>query len=482
MLAKLFAFFSIALPLLLCAQPSPHEIAAHAKAAQAAEQRNDFSTAVHEYEFVAKALPQNAEMQSNLGVALYFNHDLKQAIRIFRRATAMNPSLLAPHLFAGLSSYRLSDPNAAVQELEKAVQINPADVIAHTWLGYAYTAQSQYEAALKEFQAARRLEPGNIDVWYSLGETYLQIGREATLELIAVAPDGGRTWQLAGEQSQLKGDPQEALECYKMALERRSDIPELRSLIADLGGTAASALGPSQNGTTREDEIYRRAHDAEQESRAAFEHVVQMAPDSYRFHQILGDAFTAEEKQSEAIEEYRTVLLLKPDLPGIHEAIGNNLLRSGKPAEALPEFEAELQLQPYSASAYTDLGQVFLIMGKDEEAANMLNKALQMDRPPIEVYRLLGKVELHRKQFQSAVENFTRYVSVRSSDSSAYYLLSQAYRALGKKDQMNQALQQFEKTSQDVKARSKAQARLQALNRQGEVTDEAREVEPKQIH
>ena len=83
---------------------------------------------------------------------------------------------------------------------------------------------------------------------------------------------------------------------------------------------------------------------------------------------------------------------------------------------------------------------------------------------------------------EAMVENFTRYVSVRSSDSSAYYLLSQAYRALGKKDQMNQALQQFEKTSQDVKARSKAQARLQALNRQGEVTDEAREVEPKQIH
>ena len=58
--------------------------------------------------------------------------------------------------------------------------------------------------------------------------------------------------------------------------------------------------------------------------------------------------------------------------------------------------------------------------------------------------------------------NLTRYVAVRKDDSTAYYLLSKAYRELGEKEKMNAALALFEKTSQDVKARSNAQKQLQA--------------------
>ena len=78
-----------------------------------------------------------------------------------------------------------------------------------------------------------------------------------------------------------------------------------------------------------------------QKSRAAFEHVLSIAPDSYRAHQIMADAFVLEQQEDKAIAEYRIVLNLKPDLPGIHEAIGSSLLRSGKSAEALTEFQAE---------------------------------------------------------------------------------------------------------------------------------------------
>ena len=88
----------------------------------------------------------------------------------------------------------------------------------------------------------------------------------------------------------------------------------------------------------------------------------------------MADAFAAQQRYGEAIEEYRTVLKSKPELPGIHEAIANSLLRLGKQPEALKEFEAELQIQPRSASAYTNVGQVLLTMGEDEQAREMLTK------------------------------------------------------------------------------------------------------------
>ncbi|HZD46465.1 MAG TPA: tetratricopeptide repeat protein, partial [Acidobacteriaceae bacterium] len=159
-------------------------MASHAQAAQAAEQRGDFSTAVHEYEYLTQELPRNAEIQSNLGVALYFDHQWERAIQVFRKATALNPTLLAPHLFSGLAWYQLSKPDAAVPELEAAARLRSSDVIAHTWLGYAYVAQSRYEAAAKQFEEASRLAPENVDAWYAMGEANLQIGKERTLALL----------------------------------------------------------------------------------------------------------------------------------------------------------------------------------------------------------------------------------------------------------------------------------------------------------
>ena len=102
-------------------------------------------TAVREYEYLTRQLPRSAEMQSNLGVALYFDHQWERAIAVFRKAIALNPNLLAPHLFTGLAWYQLAKPDAAVSELETAVRLHASDVIAHTWLGYAYVAQSRYE-------------------------------------------------------------------------------------------------------------------------------------------------------------------------------------------------------------------------------------------------------------------------------------------------------------------------------------------------
>jgi tetratricopeptide (TPR) repeat protein len=439
------------------------DMASHAHAAQEAEQRGDFSSAIREFEYLTRQLPRNAEMQSNLGVALYFNHQWERAIAVFRKAIALSPNLLAPHLFTGLAWYQLAKPDAAVSELETAVRIRATDVIAHTWLGYAYVAQSRYDAAAKQFEEVSRLDPDNIDAWYALGQAYLQIGKDSTLALLNAAPNGGRTWQLAGEQFQLQGDRSKALEDFEQANTRRPDIAELRAAVTEMGGKPTAMPLAQDADTGKEDALYTQAHDAEQKSRNAFEHVLSIAPDSYRAHQIMANAFVLQQQEEKAVAEYRIVLQLKPDLPGIHEAIGSSLLRSGKSAEALAEFEAELQLQPRSAGVQTLLGQTLLLLGKNDEAEKVLRSAVLMDRPPSDAYRMLGKLDLHRGDYPAAVQDLTKCLSMKKDDATAYYLLSRAYRGMGQKERMNEALNQFEKLSQDVKARSQAQSELERL-------------------
>jgi tetratricopeptide (TPR) repeat protein len=473
---KLILAASMAVPVF--AQTPADDLAAHAERAQQAERQGDFSTAVREYQFLARRLPRNAELQSNLGVALYFNHQWEQAIAVFHKALTLNANLLAPHLFTGLAWYQLSRPDAAVPELETAVHLRSSDVLARTWLGYAYLAQSRYEAATKQFQEVTRLAPDNIDAWYALGQAWLEIGRRRTIALLKAAPNGGRAWQLAGEQLQLQGDRNKALADFEQANVRRPDIPELRSAVESLGGKPATTAVTETSGNAQEDALYTEAHEAEEKSHAAFEHVLSAAPDSYRAHQIMADAYVLQQQDDKAIAEYRTVLQLKPDLLGIHEAIGSALLRSGKSADALTEFQAELKLQPRSASVNTLLGQTLLLLGRNDEAEKSLRNALLMDRPPADAYRLLGKLELHRNNYQAAVADLNRYLAAVKSDATAWYLLSRAYRGLGDKQQMDRALSQFAKISEDAKARTQAQNELARLNSQTHVDDQAGKSSP----
>ena len=95
-----------------------------------------------------------------------------------------------------------------------------------------------------------------------------------------------------------------------------------------------------------------------------------------------------------------------------------------------------------------------------------------MDRPPPDAYRLLGKLDLHRNDDRAAVYDLAHYLSIRKDDATAYYLLSRAYRGLGQTEQMNQALSQFQKVSQDVKERSQAQGELDRLDNENHVDEQ----------
>jgi Tfp pilus assembly protein PilF len=270
----------------------------------------------------------------------------------------------------------------------------------------------------------------------------------------------------------MQGNRQQALNDFKNALERRPDIPALQEAVSRLGGQGHLLSPVPRRAAPQENNLYHRAHDAEIQAHAAFEQVAKLAPDSYRAHQILAESLTAQERLDEANAEYRMALNSKPDVPGIHDAIGMNLLRTGKLEEALKEFEAEIAVQRRSATAHMHAGQVLLLMGSDDEARKMLTSAEKMDRPPADVFRLLGKLDLRAKHYQSAVNELTRYVSVNKDDARAYYLLSKAYTGVGNRDQASRALASFEKTSRDVKARSRAQAELATSDNENERIDE----------
>ncbi len=209
--AGFVALLLVASTMRLPSQATSDDLAECQQIAQRAEEHGDFGTAVREYEQLANWLPRSPEVQSNLGVALYFHHDYDKAAGAFRHSIALKESLYTPHLFLGLTLAKLSQPAAAAAELKKAVAINGADPLGHMWLGNEYTDISQFEAAIAQFKIAAQEKPDDPDIWYALGQSYLDLGNEETARLVRLAPDSGRVWQLAGEQFETQGNSGKAL-------------------------------------------------------------------------------------------------------------------------------------------------------------------------------------------------------------------------------------------------------------------------------
>ena len=437
-------------------QANEEELTSHARAAKAAEERGDYSSAIREYRSLSRLLPGNAQIRANLGIALYLNGDLSEALAEFQSASKIAPDLFTPHLFSGLAWFRLSEPNRAEGELIRAIRINPSDPVAHLWLGYVYMALSKADLAVEELKSTLAAQPGNIDALYTLGKAYLELGRLETEKLLQLAPDGGRAWQLAAEQCLVRGDQSKALEFYEGAYRRRPDVLEIWQALENLKGSPPAPSG-GHVPIAGEDDRFQKAREFQSLSREALEKLGRMAPESYRAHEVMADAFAAQQKNESAIAEYLAVLKLKPDLPTIHQAIGSALFRTGKVAEAIAELEAEVKIQPRSATVHVELARALLVAGKTDTAEKELLAASRLPNPPAAAFKLLGKISLERKNYTEAIVQLERYTQSAPKDSSAHYLLSRAYRSAGNRTAADREIALSRALSIDAKNRTAAQ-------------------------
>jgi tetratricopeptide (TPR) repeat protein len=444
------------------AQATPEEIARHQQVAQEAEARDDFATAIEEYRLLSTWLPGNGQVWSNLGVALYFHNDFDKAAVVMRHAIALNRDLYSPHLFLGLSEARLSQPDAAIAELRKAIVINHSDALPHTWLGYEYAAQFSYDKAVEQLKIASRSDARNADLWYVLGECYLDLDKEAIRQLWRVAPNGGRTWQLAGEQFEIQGNKGGALRAYLGALKRRPDITILKGKIIAFGGTVPADTSKPAGLTGPEDRAYDQVREYEHEAKAAFEQVAQIDPDSVRAHQIRADADVAADRFDDAINEYKVALARNDRLPGLYGALCYAMSRVGQIQDAIRECDAELEITPYSAEAYVGAGRAHLLANDETKAEALLTKAITLDRPPVVAFKFLGQIYLNQQKYSAAANVLRRYLAEEKSDSAAYYLLARACKYSGDTEGMNEAIAAYKRTSQAAKNTSEAQKELTA--------------------
>jgi predicted Zn-dependent protease len=422
------------------AQQQPGALERHLAAARDAQAHTNCHLAAQEYAAAVRLMPPageaSGEVRTNLGIALYCDQQFQEAVRTLHTALHLAPALTAPHLFLGLASYHLGDLLTANMQLTLFLNQSPGDPTANLWLGYTLVAQQQLQAAQHQFEHVLQLQPANTDAAYALGQTSLQLGRQKASALEALDPHGSKLLLLASDQYRLQGDTARADAALAESKKRLESAP------AD----AATAA--------KEEQLYQEAKAFESKAKESFQSILQTAPDSYRAHEIMADSLVAMQQQERAIPEYESVIRANPTLPGVHESLSQCLVTTGHFKEALAALRTEQTLSPVaSARLLTRIGQVQMALGETTEAATSLRSALKDSDTPDQAYLLLARVLLQQGNAQESIPLLQHYLSVDPNSSTAYYQLARAYRITGNQAEMAHAMDNFKRTSEDVKAR-----------------------------
>ena len=163
--------------------------------------------------------------------------------------------------------------------------------------------------------------------------------------------------------------------------------------------------------------------------------MAKVAPNSYRYDQVLGRSYEERQEFSNALVEYKLALKANPQAPGLHYSLGNIYWLSGRYDDARPEFEAELQIDPEDYMSTWKLGNTYLHQRQFDKALPWLQKAIQL-RPSLgEAYRDKhgARPTMGMNDYQSAL---TIFAEGRENGSPAkpnpHYLLASTYRPPGR--------------------------------------------------
>lgn len=154
------------------------------------------------FEHVTQVTDNNFPAHNNLGVALYKEGRISEAIIQYRTAINIEPNYGGAHKNLGIALYKIGDVGTAVDELIKAITIRnnnvddymqlasnlvrenhtdeaikvyknllnhyPDNLEAQNNIGVIYYKEQNYEMAIKQFEKILSKHPGNFDARYNL--------------------------------------------------------------------------------------------------------------------------------------------------------------------------------------------------------------------------------------------------------------------------------------------------------------------------
>ena len=290
--------------------------------------------------------------------------------------------------------------------------------------------QAMFIAAFQHHQAGRlreaealyrqvlAIDSRHADSLHLLGVLAVQTGHHgagADLigQAIAVNPRIDSYHSNLGVALKGQGRLDEAVTCYRRALDLAPDSPEARFNL----GAALQEQGRLDEAAA----CYRRA--------------VELRPDYPEAHNNLGVVLKDQERLDEAIACLRRALDLAPGYPDAHNNLGIALKKQGRLDEAVACYRRALELNPGHRDAQNNLGNALKDQGRLDEAVACFHRALDLQAGDAEAHNNLGAALEKQGRLDEAVAGYRRALDLRPGYPEAHNNLGVVFEEQGRLDE-----------------------------------------------
>lgn len=449
------------------------ELAVKSQRAKQAMAAGRFEEAEALYRELVRALPGNAGMVFNLGLARYSAGRHQEAAGDFATAVKLDPKLGPAWLLLGMSRLKLEDPAGAAGPLERAVALEPANPIARLELGDALLKLGRPMEAARHFERLTELTPRDARAWYGLGAAYLALSRAAFERLEATAPESAFWYALLARSRAEQQQFRSAFHFYRQALALRPDLRGLHKALAEiyrqtgredwaavelereraLGAPDCSAeifeckfaagdfRAVLNLASRREDPeaLYWRSRAASALALNAFGRLEELGPSAFR-HRLAAEGFALQERHAEAIREWREALKLAPGDASLRLELARSLMANQENQAALEVLDELARVKPGWAEVHRLRGEAWLSLQEPAKAVAPLEEALRLEPGSPVVRAALGRAYLQTGRPQEAIPHLEAAAGT-DRDGNLHYLLAQAWLRTGERQKAEVALE-----------------------------------------
>jgi tetratricopeptide (TPR) repeat protein len=385
-----------------------------------------FSTAAQAQPQPKKKDLEKARKLAKQGDQLFNQKNYRNAVDKYAEAIALVPNFPAAHFWKGYAHYYLNEYDQSISDLTQAESQGfdkPLEIYKVRWV-LNYQAKN-YDAALIDALAALKLDPNNVT--YNLGVGDIYRIKEAYRDAIPY-------YKKAAEQDPSNSDVQ-----YFLAVSYAS--------LGETDNQGMAALEALKRKTKYVGESYFFVADALNkqkkfdEAAEFYVKVIDLKPEVYATYNALSDIYRSRNEFDKAIATTRKGLQNFPKDAALYTSLAWYYSLADRPQDAIVAAKSAVNLAPDQYMGHTNLCRAYNDAKDYQMAISTCNTALRLSPGDGETYYYLGRAYEFLKQtnkaedsYRKAADGLVKFTQANPDYSDGFYLLGNAYFALGTED------------------------------------------------
>ena len=453
-----------------------------------------YEEAIPLYQHLTKAVPGNAGLLLDLGLAQEMAGHLQNAVPQFEAVLRLMPGNVPALTSLAQCRLQLNQPKLAIEPLQKLVALEPLNRDGRGMLAGALLAVERFNDAAKQYRTLTASDEGDAKAWYGLGKSYETLAANGFARLEKMAPESGYVLALIGDSQLSRRQYRSAFFFYTKAQAKTPNLAGLRAALADvyrqsghndwaeLAAAQEARIGPPdcvkhpvecqveagkfldavQMPATNSDALFWQIKAYNQLAYEAFDRLGHL-PESIEIHALQAAILKEHRQYLEAANEWKAALHLSPDNPQLQRELAEALYQAKDYETLIPMLEAAIKNGESSAEANFLMGATLQQTQQPDKALGYLETALQLDSTLLSAHASIGLALVQLNRASDAIPHLEKAVDA-DTDGGLHYQLARAYQSAGETGKAKAAMEKY----QQIQKQNREQT--QELDKEAQIT------------